>query len=106
LSAVCDIITGYDERDSTSCDLSPTKSYNLLSKEYSGLKVGYVSDAVLSNCTDYVIDKYKVDLAKMKAAGHKLVEIPIHYAEAWIPTYYIIATAEASSNLAKFDGVR
>lgn len=106
LSAVCDTITGFDERDSTSCDLAPTKSYDLLTKEYSGLKVGYISDDVLNNCTDYVTKKYKADLEKMKEAGHTLVEIPIHYAEAWIPTYYIIATAEASSNLAKFDGVR
>lgn len=106
LSAVCDIITGLDENDSTSSNLKSTNSFENLSKEYSNLKVGYISDEVLKNCTEYVIDKYKTDLQKMKENGHQLIEIPIHFAEAWIPTYYIIATAEASSNLARFDGVR
>ena len=106
LSLVCDTITGHDEKDSTSAKLEPTNSNSELSKSYSNLNIGYVSDEVLSNCTDYVIDKYRSDLNKMKEAGHNLVQIPIQYSEAWIPTYYIIATAEASSNLARFDGVR
>lgn len=106
LSSVCDIITGIDENDSTSANLNPTDSKSHFNSEYSELKIGYVSEEVLKNCTDYVINKYRADLDKMKEQGHELIEIPIHYAEAWIPTYYIIATAEASSNLARFDGVR
>ena len=106
LASVCDTITGVDENDSTSVNLSQTNSKNELNSEYKNLKVGFISAEVLKNCTDYVIEKYRSDLNKMKERGHELVEIPIHYAEAWIPTYYIIATAEASSNLARFDGVR
>jgi len=106
LSSVCDIITGFDENDSTSANLKNTDSINHLDTDYSGLKIGYLSDDILSFCTDYVLEKYRSDLNKMKEQGHELIEIPIHFAEAWIPTYYIIATAEASSNLARFDGVR
>lgn len=106
LSSVCDIITGVDENDSTSANLNSTNSKSQLDSEYTNLRVGYVSDDVLKNCTEYVRVKYRSDLNKMKEQGHELIEIPIHYAEAWIPTYYIIATAEASSNLARFDGVR
>ncbi len=106
LSSVCDIITGVDENDSTSANLGSTNSKSHFDSEYKNLKVGYVSDEILNYCTDYVREKYRSDLNKMKEQGHELIEIPIHYAEAWIPTYYIIATAEASSNLARFDGVR
>lgn len=106
LAAVCDVITGADKNDSTSANLSATKSLNYISKEYKNLKIGYVSDEILKNCTDYVIKKYNEDLGKLKEAGNELYEIPIQFSEAWIPTYYIIATAEASSNLARFDGVR
>lgn len=106
LSSVCDIITGIDENDSTSANLDSTNSISQLETVYKNLRVGYVSDEVLNNCTDYVKEKYRKDLNKLKEDGHELIEIPIHYAEAWIPTYYIIATAEASSNLARFDGVR
>jgi aspartyl-tRNA(Asn)/glutamyl-tRNA(Gln) amidotransferase subunit A len=106
LSMVCDVITGCDENDSTSTDLSSTQSQNSLISEYKNLSIGYLSDENLSNCTDYVTSKYKSDLEKLKANGHNLVEVQVKYADAWIPTYYIIATAEASSNLARFDGVR
>ncbi|MCB0702782.1 MAG: Asp-tRNA(Asn)/Glu-tRNA(Gln) amidotransferase subunit GatA [Candidatus Kapaibacterium sp.] len=106
LSSVCDIITGVDENDSTSANLGPTRSSSKIENIYKNLRIGYVSDEVLNNCTDYVTKKYRSDLNKLKEEGHELIEIPIHYSEAWIPTYYIIATAEASSNLARFDGVR
>lgn len=106
LAAVCDIITGSDKNDSTSANLPSTNSLAHLDDSYSNLKIGYVSIEVLKNCTDYVIKKYNEDLEKLKEAGNELIEIPIQFSEAWIPTYYIIATAEASSNLARFDGVR
>lgn len=106
LAEVCDVITGADKNDSTSANLPPTKSLNFIGKEYKDLKIGYISDEILKNCTDYVIKKYNEDLRKLKEAGNELIEIPIQFSEAWIPTYYIIATAEASSNLARFDGVR
>lgn len=106
LSLTCDVITGRDEKDSTSADLPNTDSQSLLNHNYKDLKIGYINEDTLIHCTDYVIEKYKNDLEKLKEAGHSLVEVPIEYSEAWIPTYYIIATAEASSNLARFDGVR
>lgn len=106
LSLTCDVITGMDEQDSTSADLPNTDSQSLLNQNYNDLKIGYINEDTLIHCTDYVIEKYKEDLKKLKKAGHTLIEVPIEYSEAWIPTYYIIATAEASSNLARFDGVR
>lgn len=106
LSLVCDTITGLDENDSTSSNLNSTNSFNSLSTDFKGLRIGYISDEALSNCTDYVREKYHKDLEQLKANGHIITEVTVEYADAWIPTYYIIATAEASSNLARFDGVR
>ncbi|MFN3194659.1 MAG: Asp-tRNA(Asn)/Glu-tRNA(Gln) amidotransferase subunit GatA [Chlorobiota bacterium] len=106
LALTCDIITGNDKNDSTSAIVPSTNSVSKLSEEYDSLKIGYINEETLIHCTDYVLDKYNQDLERLKSAGHTLVEVPIEYSEAWIPTYYIIATAEASSNLARFDGVR
>jgi aspartyl-tRNA(Asn)/glutamyl-tRNA(Gln) amidotransferase subunit A len=106
LALTCDIITGKDDNDSTSANIPSTNSYSKLNHDYGSLKIGYINEETLIHCTDYVLDKYKKDLSKLEDAGHSLVEVPIEYSEAWIPTYYIIATAEASSNLARFDGVR
>ncbi len=106
LALTCDIITGKDEKDSTSAALPSTNSVSKLNENVEPLKIGYINEETLIHCTDYVLDKYQKDLEKLDSAGHTLIEVPIEFSEAWIPTYYIIATAEASSNLARFDGVR
>lgn len=106
LSLVCDVITGEDKNDATSLRLPSTNSYEEIGKDFQNLTMGVIADEILEFCSDYVLEKYNSDIEKIEKAGIKTKKIPVKFSFAWIPTYYIIATAEASSNLARFDGVR
>ena len=102
-----DIISGEDENDSTCILEKPTNSFaNINSKSNEKLKVGIIDDELLECSDKEVKEKYLNTIQKMKELGHTLVPVSFAYSKIWIPTYYIIATAEASSNLSRFDGVR
>ena len=99
-------IAGRDPMDSTSADV-PVPDYPAeLNKPVSGLKIGvakeYFGDGLDSEIRKSVEDAIE-RLAKL---GCEIVPVSLPHTEYAIPTYYIVATAEASSNLARFDGVR
>ena len=99
-------IAGRDPMDSTSADV-PVPDYPAeLNKPVSGLKIGvakeYFGDGLDSEIRKSVEDAIE-GLAKL---GCEIVPVSLPHTEYAIPTYYIVATAEASSNLARFDGVR
>ena len=99
-----DIIAGYDERDTTSANVEFTSTAKRLdaNKKY---KI-----ALVKNYTDEASDEVKnsIYLAanKLKEAGHEISEVSLSSAKYAIAAYYIIATAEASANLSRYDGVR
>lgn len=99
-----DIIAGYDERDTTSANVEFTSTADKLdaNKKY---KI-----ALVKNYTDEASDEVKnsIYLAanKLKEAGHEISEVSLSSAKYAIAAYYIIATAEASANLSRYDGVR
>ena len=99
-----DIIAGYDERDTTSANIEFTSTADKLdaNKKY---KI-----ALVKNYTDEASDEVKnsIYLAanKLKEAGHEISEVSLSSAKYAIAAYYIIATAEASANLSRYDGVR
>lgn len=99
-----DIIAGYDERDTTSANVELTSTADKLdaNKKY---KI-----ALVKNYTDEASDEVKnsIYLAanKLKEAGHEISEVSLSSAKYAIAAYYIIATAEASANLSRYDGVR
>ena len=102
------VISGHDKRDSTSVteELAPVKDYlSDIDKPIEGLKIAIVpefnasADAEVSKAINETIEVYKKQ-------GAQFVEIDMPHFEYAIATYYIVATAEASSNLARFDGVR
>ena len=99
-----DIIAGYDERDTTSANIEFTSTADKLdaNKKY---KI-----ALVKNYTDEASDEVKnsIYLAanKLKEAGHEISEVNLSSAKYAIAAYYIIATAEASANLSRYDGVR
>lgn len=108
LALITDVISGHDERDSTSSNLENTKSLEKLSEEidFKTLKVGILPKSEIEKCEDYVKDYYNEYLNKLKNLGVQFSEVEFQHSESWIPTYYILATAECSSNLSRFDGVR
>ena len=99
-------IAGFDERDSTSID-KPVPDYTAgLDKDIKGLKIGlpkeYFSeglDADVAKAIEVAIDEYK-------KLGAEIVEISLPNSGLSVPAYYVIAPAECSSNLSRFDGVR
>lgn len=106
IALLLNAIAGFDERDSTSLNV-PTEDYTKnLNQSLEGLKIGlpkeYFSHA-LSTPMQKNLDEALKTLEKL---GAKLVEISLPHSHLAIPTYYVIAPAECSSNLSRYDGVR
>jgi aspartyl-tRNA(Asn)/glutamyl-tRNA(Gln) amidotransferase subunit A len=103
---VLGVIAGRDAMDSTSADLTVPDYVGELENPVNGLRIGvakeYFGDGLDSEVRRAVEDAIQV-LAKL---GCEVVPVSLPHTEYAIPTYYIVATAEASSNLARFDGVR
>jgi aspartyl-tRNA(Asn)/glutamyl-tRNA(Gln) amidotransferase subunit A len=102
LNAIC----GHDPRDSTSAPLAVPDFTQSLVTDVAGLRIGlpkeYFSDALGAEVRESVTKAIGV----LEAAGAKVVEVSLPHTEYAVAVYYIICTAEASANLARFDGVR
>ncbi|MBF0622448.1 MAG: Asp-tRNA(Asn)/Glu-tRNA(Gln) amidotransferase subunit GatA [Magnetococcales bacterium] len=99
-------IAGHDAKDSTSLNIETPDFSALLNKGIKGLKIGVPTECFGEGLEDDV--RSAIDEAKkvFADAGAELVTISLPYTGVAIPTYYIIAPAEASSNLARYDGVK
>lgn len=99
-----DAIAGYDEKDSTSANISYEKvSQNLNSDRK--LKI-VVIDNFIDKASSSVQDAYNKTIELLKEAGHEIINKKFMDADKIVSAYYIISSAEASTNLARFDGVR
>lgn len=99
-----DAISGYDKRDSTSANLPPLQTFRDLDST-SRYRIAILKD-FLKDATAPVQDAYHKTIKVLESMGHSIVEKSMLDTRYHISTYYIICTAEASSNLARFDGVR
>ena len=99
-------IAGYDPLDSTSVNL-PTVDYaNALSADIKGLRVGIPKEYFVSGMDSEVEKSVREAITKLETLGAEIVEISLPHSRYAVSTYYIIAPSEASSNLARYDGVR
>jgi aspartyl-tRNA(Asn)/glutamyl-tRNA(Gln) amidotransferase subunit A len=99
-------MTGFDERDSTSLD-KPAEDYTRdLSKSLQGLKIGVPREYFGEGLAPDVEQAVRAALKEYEKLGATLVDISLPKTSLSIPVYYVIAPAEASSNLSRFDGVR
>lgn len=99
-------MAGFDPKDSTSLDLPvPAWSANL-TDDLRGLRVGIPREYRLDGLNAEVAASWDAGIAWLKDAGATVVDISLPHTSYALPTYYIIAPAEASSNLARYDGVR
>jgi aspartyl-tRNA(Asn)/glutamyl-tRNA(Gln) amidotransferase subunit A len=101
------VIAGHDERDSTSvnADLAPVADYKAdLCGQIKNLKIGIVTK-FNEGATPDVCGAIQDAIAVYKSMGAEIIEIDMPHFDYSIATYYIVATAEASSNLARYDGV-
>ncbi|MBI3259586.1 MAG: Asp-tRNA(Asn)/Glu-tRNA(Gln) amidotransferase subunit GatA [Ignavibacteriae bacterium] len=102
-----DAISGNDEHDSTTAQLPPTQSLEKIQRPLvDKFTVAVLPDSELAGCDPDVLKVYYSRLDILRENGATVIPVEIPGSNAWIPTYYILATAEASSNLARFDGVR
>jgi aspartyl-tRNA(Asn)/glutamyl-tRNA(Gln) amidotransferase subunit A len=100
------IISGYDSQDSTSIN-TPVPDYTkALVNDVKGIKVGIPKEYFVEGLDPEVKKIIEEAINKLKALGAQFKEVSLPHSEYAVPVYYIIATAEASSNLARFDGVQ
>ena len=99
-------IAGRDPMDSTSADVAVPDYVPELEKPIRGLKLGVAKEYFGDGLNDEVRHAVEAAIDKLEKLGCEIVPISLPHTPYAIPTYYLIATAEASSNLARYDGVR
>ena len=99
-------ISGYDEKDSTSLNIPVPKFTNSLKDDIRGLKVGVIKELIGDGLAPDVEKSIQSAINLNKEMRAEIVEISLPLLKYSIGVYYIIATAEASSNLARYDGVK
>ena len=100
------MISGYDPLDSTSVN-QPVPDYTaVLGQEIKGIKIAIPQEYFISGMDPEVKEIIQVAIAQLKSLGALTQQVTLPHTEYAVPVYYIIATAEASSNLARFDGVQ
>ncbi len=99
-------IAGHDPMDSTSVNLPTTDYANALSADIKGLRVGIPKEYFISGMDPEVEKSVREAIAELETLGAEIVEISLPHSRYAVSTYYIIAPSEASSNLARYDGIR
>ncbi|MCB1789375.1 MAG: Asp-tRNA(Asn)/Glu-tRNA(Gln) amidotransferase subunit GatA, partial [Gammaproteobacteria bacterium] len=99
-------MAGFDERDSTSADRPVDDYVAALSNRLDGVRVGIVKEFMGEGLDAGVAAATEQALQQLEALGAELVEVSLPNAGLSVPAYYVVAPAECSSNLARFDGVR
>lgn len=103
---VLSVIAGIDEKDATTSPTKPQDYVTELKKDIKGMKVGVVKE-YLSDAVDPEVKKsIEEAIEKYRKLGCEIVEISLPYTEYAIAAYYVIGISEASSNLARMDGIR
>ena len=99
-------MSGYDPRDATSADVNVDNYLDALNKEIKGLKIGLPREYFSAELERPITDALDGALKLFEQAGASIVDIELPHTELSIPVYYVIASAECSSNLSRYDGVR
>ncbi|HEY0084316.1 MAG TPA: Asp-tRNA(Asn)/Glu-tRNA(Gln) amidotransferase subunit GatA [Allosphingosinicella sp.] len=99
-------MAGFDPKDSTSLDLPVPNWEAALSGDIRGKRIGIPKEYRIDGVPEEIDRVWEQGIAWMRDAGAEIVEVSLPHTKYALPTYYIIAPAEASSNLARYDGVR
>lgn len=105
IEVVMETISGPDKHDSTSIELETSAENNI--KENPQISIAY-SSKILNHpsISPQIKEKATAYVERLKNEGYKLEDVDLEYEAYYVPTYYILACAEASSNLSRFDGIR
>jgi len=99
-------MAGYDAKDSTSVDITAPKFEAALTGEVKGLKVGIPDEYRLDGMPEEIEALWNQGSEWLRDAGAEIVPVSLPMTQYALPAYYIVAPAEASSNLARYDGIR
>ena len=99
-------MAGHDAKDSTSANIAVPDFEAALKRGVKGLRIGSPQEYRLKSLADEIDDLWQRGIDWLRAAGAEIVDISLPHTKYALPAYYIIAPAEASSNLARYDGVR
>ena len=99
-------MAGFDAKDSTSVDRQVPDYESAIGRSVKGMTIGIPKEYRLDGMPAEIEKLWSEGIAWLKAAGAKIAEISLPHTKTALPAYYIVAPAEASSNLARYDGVR
>ena len=103
---ILQVIAGHDPHDSTSMEVPVPNYVDELQQDIKGLKIGLPKEYFLDGMQPDVEDAVRQAIAQLESLGCELMEVSLPHTEYSLPVYYILAPAEASANLARYDGVR
>lgn len=108
IGSVLEVIAGYDERDSTSSDKSVDNYSTEIEKRFNPkeIRIGYAKEYFFEGLDPEIKKIIELKIDSLKQRGFTVKEISLPHTKYVIQTYYILTSAEASSNLSRFDGVR
>ena len=106
LALMLNVMTGFDPRDSTSLQRDKEDYTRGLSNPLSGLRIGLPKEFFAEGLSNDVAQAVGAAIAEYKKLGASIVEISLPNSRLAVPVYYVLAPAEASSNLSRYDGVR
>ena len=95
-----------DTKDTTSVDIAVPDYESIIGKPLTGLKIGIPKEYRVEGMPEEIEKLWQQGIAWLKDAGASIVDISLPHTKYALPAYYIVAPAEASSNLARYDGVR
>jgi aspartyl-tRNA(Asn)/glutamyl-tRNA(Gln) amidotransferase subunit A len=99
-------MAGHDPKDTTSVDKSVPDYEAALGRSVKGMKIGIPKEYRLDGMPDEIETLWQQGIAWLKDAGAEIIDVSLPHTKYALPAYYIVAPAEASSNLARYDGVR
>ena len=99
-------MSGHDAKDSTSLDIEVPDFPSFVGKSVKGLRIGIPKEYRVDGMPAEIEQLWEKGIAWLKDAGCEIVEVSLPHTKYALPAYYIVAPAEASSNLARYDGMR
>ena len=101
-----EVISSYDKKDSTSINKKKENYSKNLNKNIKGMKIGIPKEYRVDNMPKEIEQLWSKGIDILKKSGVKIIDISLPHTKYALPTYYIVAPAEASSNLARYDGIK
>ena len=101
-----EVISSYDQKDSTSIDFQRNQYSKELTNDIKGKKIGIPKEYRVDGMPKEIDDLWQKGIEYAKDCGAEIIDISLPHTNYALPTYYIVAPAEASSNLARYDGVK